>query len=85
MVGNSNPIKNKSMAGCCEAVGGWGAGGTPVGSEPGPEHSDCGSPDGPRANRIEGVVRGFEIIRAQLQEGHIQRYCAALTKGADHD
>lgn len=30
----------------------------------------------------QGVVRGFEIIRAQLREGHIQRYAASKAEAS---
>lgn len=41
----------------------------------------------------QGVVRGFEILRAQLAHGHIQKWCAAKameagtaeTSGSVHD
>lgn len=36
-------------------------------------------PTGSGSDFNQGVVRGFEIIKAQLERGHIQRYCAATT------
>lgn len=36
-------------------------------------------PVGSGSDFNQGVVRGFEIIQAQLEHGHIQRYCAALS------
>ncbi len=40
-------------------------------------------PEGSGSAFNQGVVRGFEIIKAQLEQGHIQRFALTIAEKAD--